>query len=79
MDLEKMKMAVVNMSRLNLDYMVQSEVTLPDGRTRYIAISKFDGAMYDIVTLQSHDEARILREPRLHALTFFAQGVWMDS
>ena len=64
MDLEKMKMAVVNMSRLNLDYMVQSEVTLPDGRTRYIAINKFDGAMYDIVTSQSHDEARILREPR---------------
>ena len=56
-----MKRAAVNMSRLNLDYMVQSEVTLPDGRTRYIAISKFDGAMYDIATSQSHDEARILR------------------
>ena len=49
------------MSRLDSDYMIKSEVTLSDGRTRYTATNKFDGATYDILTTQSHDAARIHR------------------
>lgn len=49
------------MSRLATDYKVLSEVTLRDGRTRSTAVSKLDGATYDIYTATNTEEARIHR------------------